>query len=221
MRRRVFRPRDLIIDNCEREAIVLSEADAPPVRWLEKQKDERVRECAKSRWWDVIPLSGGEATAPEPLCKLLRVATVDDLRAAVACAMPAGVTTLLELFPEISKEPFIIGRSLIAKSPIRSVRFRFERGDPTLTEQSVRRAEMIVVSFVERVVVSTEPANAQTALNEAVLALNSVVGAESSSGLSLAVDERDRLVEFLVEVAQTGGMRVRQRHDPTRKLRTW
>jgi hypothetical protein len=54
------------------------------MRWLEKQRDRRVRQCAHSRWWSVIPLSGGAATAPEQLSKLLRVATVDDLRAAVA-----------------------------------------------------------------------------------------------------------------------------------------
>jgi hypothetical protein len=135
--------------------------------------------------------------------------------------MPAGVTTLLELFPEIRQEPFIIGRSLIAKSPIRSVRFRFERGDPTLGEALVRSAEMHVVGFVERVIVATEPGTVRAALHEVVPALNTVVGVQGSSGVSLALDERDRLIAFLIEVAQTGGLPIPQLEDPTREWRTW
>lgn len=217
---RPLQPRDLIVDSCGREAIVLSRADTPAQRWIEKQKDPRVRDCSNSPWWNVIPLSGGTALSPEQLSKRIRVARRDDVRAAAACAMPAGMTLLVALFPEHQTAPFVIGRDLIAKSPIRSLRFRLERGDPRLAEASVRAAEMLVVDFVERVISATEPAVILAALREVVVALNGLLGGSTGPGASLSGDERDRLIAFLVDTAHARGLPVQDAEAATQACRT-
>jgi hypothetical protein len=219
-KQRPLRPRDLIADNLGREGIVEARLPAPSKARLEKMRDVRLRGCARSKWWSVIPLSGGSGAAPERYASLLREATVDDVRAAVACAMPAGVTTLLALFPEIQTEPFILGRVLLSKSPAHTWRSRFERGDAP-AEELVRPADRIIVAFVEQVIVTEDPAVAMSALRTAVLGLNTVIGTTERLKANLDEKDRARLLHFLLEVAQAGGLRLEASDDPTSGWRTW
>ena len=140
------------------------------------------------------------------------------MRCAAACATPAGVTLLLKLFPEIAKEPFIVGRTLLAKSPTHALRHRLGRPGPS--DAQLRRAELTLVGLVECAVAPTAPGALEAALREAVIVLNSVFGPGESS-LQLRTDERDRLLAFLSEIAEVAGLERAAAERATTEGRTW
>lgn len=215
---RALRPRDLVLDNLGSEAILVERAPVPSPKWLARQSDTRLRACGRARWWSVLWLSGGAGLAPERYSELVREATVADVRCAAACATPAGVTLLLKLFPEIAKEPFILGRTLLAKSPTHALRHRLGRPGPS--DAQLRRAELTLVGLVECAVTPAAPGAMEAALREAVIGLNSVFGPGESS-LQLRADERDRLLSFLSELAEVAGLEAAAAEHATSEGRTW
>ena len=174
--------------------------------------------------WSANPIRGyvravvRAGLAPERYSTLVREATVADVRCAAACATPAGVTLLLKLFPEIAKEPFIVGRTLLAKSPTHALRHRLGRPGPS--DAQLRRAELTLVGLVECAVAPTAPGALEAALREAVIVLNSVFGPGESS-LQLRTDERDRLLAFLSEIAEVAGLERAAAERATTEGRTW
>ncbi len=215
---RALRPRDLVLDNLGSEAILVERVKAPSPKWLARQSDTRLRACGRARWWSALWLSGGAGLAPERYSELVREATVADVRCAAACATPAGVTQLLQLFPEIRNERFIVGRTLLAKSPTHALRHRLGRPGPS--DAQLRRAELTLVSLVECAVAPAAPGVMETAMREAVVTLNSVFGPGDAS-LQLRAEERDRLLAFLREIAGAAGLEGATAERATTEGRTW
>lgn len=91
---------DLILDNYQREGIVLSRAQMPDKRWIQLQEDIRVRD-SDGPWWNVLPLDGGGVLVPEDLASFVRRATVDDLLRVVESDATDGNATLIHLFNEL------------------------------------------------------------------------------------------------------------------------
>jgi hypothetical protein len=97
-----LKPRDLIVDNWNRECIVVEQMKRPAVGWLSDQSDARMREMPDgTRWWLVLDVRGGAVTVPEPLARFLREATIEDAMRAVEYANAHALRTLGQLFPEV------------------------------------------------------------------------------------------------------------------------
>src|SRR3954469_3027650 len=96
-----LQPRDLIIDNWDRECIVAERSSKPTDKTLNLQMDSRMREMADAEWWSVIIVRGGAEVVPEPLVQFVRGATIEDAMRAVEYANEHGIRRLAELFPEL------------------------------------------------------------------------------------------------------------------------
>lgn len=83
------------------EAITVDVAPRPAASWLREQQDPRWREHADARWWNVLPLTGGAILVPEPLLRLIRAATRDDVMNAVNHGNEHARRTIAQLFPDI------------------------------------------------------------------------------------------------------------------------
>jgi uncharacterized protein YqcC (DUF446 family) len=96
-----LKPRDLIIDNWEREGIVVERAKRPAAGWLSDQTDRRVLALPTDTvWWSVLDVRGGGVLVPEPLAQFIREATIDDAMRAVEHANEHALRTIAQLFPE-------------------------------------------------------------------------------------------------------------------------
>jgi hypothetical protein len=96
-----LRPRDLIIDNWNREGIVIEQVKRPAAGWLADQDDTRIRALpADTSWWSVLPIIGGCVIVPEPLVQFVRQATIEDAMRAVEYANEPALRTIGSLFPE-------------------------------------------------------------------------------------------------------------------------
>jgi hypothetical protein len=96
-----LKPRDLIIDNRDREGIVVERTKRPTASWLADQWDSRLRALPPdTTWWTVLPMSGGAVIVPESLARFVREATVEDAMRAVACGNEHALRTIAQLFPE-------------------------------------------------------------------------------------------------------------------------
>jgi hypothetical protein len=96
-----MKPRDLIIDNRDREGIVVQKVKRPAASWLEDQTDSRVRAMpADTAWWSVLVIEGGSVIVAEPLTRFIREATVEDVMRAAEYANGHALRTLAVLFPE-------------------------------------------------------------------------------------------------------------------------
>jgi hypothetical protein len=96
-----LKPRDLIIDNLDREGIVVARQKRPAAGWLADQTDSRVRALpADTIWWSVLVIRGGSVIVAEPLAGFVREATVEDVMRAVEYANDHALRTLAFLFPE-------------------------------------------------------------------------------------------------------------------------
>ncbi len=72
-------PGDLVLDNHQRQGIVIQRIEPPDRDWLSIQSDRRIRELRFSgHWWQVLPLSGGSVSIPESLAVRVRASTLDD-----------------------------------------------------------------------------------------------------------------------------------------------
>lgn len=94
--------RDLIIDNNDREGIVVERVRKPSMKWIRDQADARVREVGATTWWHVLPMSGGSVIVPESLARRVRTATTEDVMRAIEHANFAAIRTLASLFPELT-----------------------------------------------------------------------------------------------------------------------
>ncbi len=96
-----FKPRDLIIDNHDREGIALHQTNRPAAGWLAEQRDGRLRGLPPdTTWWKVLPICGGSVIVPEPLAQFVREATIDDVMRAIEYANEPAMRTIAALFPE-------------------------------------------------------------------------------------------------------------------------
>jgi hypothetical protein len=96
-----LKPRDLIIDNWDRECIVVERVKRPAAGWLANQWDSRVQALpADTIWWSALVIRGGGVVIPEPLATLVREATLEDAMRAVEYANEQAVHTIASLFPE-------------------------------------------------------------------------------------------------------------------------
>src|SRR3954468_15639973 len=96
-----LKPRDLIIDNWDREGIVHQQVKRPAKGWLADQSDSRVQAMpADTIWWSVLDIRGGSVIVPEPLATFVREATVEDVMRAAEYANDYALRTLAFLFPE-------------------------------------------------------------------------------------------------------------------------
>jgi hypothetical protein len=96
-----LKPRDLIIDNFNREGIVVERAKRPTASWLADQDDVRLRALAADTvWWTVLPISGGAVIVPEPLAQFIREATIEDAMRAAEYANEHALRTIAQLFPD-------------------------------------------------------------------------------------------------------------------------
>ncbi len=96
-----LKPRDLIIDNWDRECIVVERVKRPAAGWLADQTDSRVLALpADTIWWSVLDIRGGGVLVPEPLAQFVREATIDDAMRAVEYANEYTLRTIGQLFPE-------------------------------------------------------------------------------------------------------------------------
>ena len=96
-----LKPRDLIIDNLNREGIVVERAKRPTASWLADQDDVRVRALpADTAWWKVLPIRGGAVIVPEPLAQFVREGTIEDAMKAVEGANEHALRTIAQLFPD-------------------------------------------------------------------------------------------------------------------------
>jgi hypothetical protein len=91
---------DLIIDNRDREGIVVSECEPPDAAWLKQQRDRRVLALGICKWWKVLPSTGGAVRVPEPLAKYLRPATLEDAQRYVQ-EWSQSYHSLVRLFPKL------------------------------------------------------------------------------------------------------------------------
>jgi hypothetical protein len=99
-----LKPRDLIIDNWGREAIVVERIPKPTSSWLADQTDSRMREVPfDTTWWKVLGIRGGAGAVAEPLAKFVREATIEDAMRAIEYANEAAMRTIASLFPEAVK----------------------------------------------------------------------------------------------------------------------
>ena len=85
------------IDDC----ILIAREPRPSAVWLAEQHDQRCRDHADSQWWSAMPLTGGLLLVPEPLLRLSRVATREDILTAVDHANHATRRRIASLFPDI------------------------------------------------------------------------------------------------------------------------
>jgi len=96
-----LKPRDLIIDNWERECIVVERVRRPAASWLADQTDSEVQTLpAEIVWWRVLDIRGGGVLVPEPLAQFVREATIEDAMRAVEYANDYALRTIGQLFPE-------------------------------------------------------------------------------------------------------------------------
>jgi hypothetical protein len=96
-----LKPRDLIIDNWDREGIVLKRVKRPAAGWLADQTDSRVRALPEDTvWWSVLDIRGGSVIVPEPLATFVREATLEDAMRAVEYANEHALRSIAFLFPE-------------------------------------------------------------------------------------------------------------------------
>jgi hypothetical protein len=103
-----LKPRDLIIDNWNREGIFVKRVRRPAVGWLADQTDERMRAVpSNAAWWSVLGIRGGCVLVPEPLVKFIRKATLEDARRAIEYANKAALRTIGSLFPEAVEAAFL------------------------------------------------------------------------------------------------------------------
>ena len=98
---RRFRPGDLVLDHRNEPGIVSGMAARPEAQWLAIQKDPRSRQHAVSRWWDVLPLSGGSIHVAEPILVPQGRPTEAQVREAHAAANDFGKWDLETLFPDM------------------------------------------------------------------------------------------------------------------------
>jgi hypothetical protein len=97
-----LKPRDLIVDNWDREGIVVEQLKRPAAGWLADQSDPRMREMPDgTTWWLVLDVRGGSVIVPEPLARFVREATIEDAMRAVEYANEHSLRTLGQLFPEL------------------------------------------------------------------------------------------------------------------------
>ena len=96
-----LKPRDLIIDNWDRESIVSERATRPSAKWLARQSDKRVDPLPpETVYWTVLPIRGGAVLVPEPLAQFVREATVEDAMRAAEHANEAALRAIARLFPD-------------------------------------------------------------------------------------------------------------------------
>jgi hypothetical protein len=96
-----LKPRDLIIDNWDRECIVVERVKRPAAGRLADQWDSRVQAVpADTIWWSALVIRGGGVLIPEPLATFVREATVEDATRAVEYANEHALHTIAGLFPE-------------------------------------------------------------------------------------------------------------------------
>lgn len=102
-----LKPRDLIIDNWDREGIVVQPAKRPASGWLADQTDSRVQSLpADTKWWAVLVIRGGEVIVPGPLARVVRQATIEDAMRAIEYANEHALRTIGHLFPEaVERDP--------------------------------------------------------------------------------------------------------------------
>jgi hypothetical protein len=95
-----LKPRDVIVDNWDREGIVVEQAERPAAGWLKDQQDSKVAALPPDTvWWRVLCIHGGAVIVPEPFARFVRQATIDDAMSAVACANANARRMIGQLFP--------------------------------------------------------------------------------------------------------------------------
>ena len=96
-----LKPRDLIIDNWDREGIVVERVEQPKASWLAGQTDSRMRGLPQETiWWIVLDVRGGAVIVPEPLAQFVREATIEDAMRAAEYANAHALRIIGQLFPE-------------------------------------------------------------------------------------------------------------------------
>jgi hypothetical protein len=96
-----LKPRDLIVDEFEREGIVFERTRPPSRKWISDQSDRRVRDLPDDTiWWHVLVVRGGSVILAEPLTTFVREATIEDAMRAVEYANEHVRRTIGQLFPE-------------------------------------------------------------------------------------------------------------------------
>ncbi|HEX6811334.1 MAG TPA: hypothetical protein VF384_06915 [Planctomycetota bacterium] len=70
-RDRALRPGMLVVDNHDRDGIVVASRPCPDAEWLAAQRDRRVLRHRQAAWWTIFPLSGGSVYAPSRLMRLV------------------------------------------------------------------------------------------------------------------------------------------------------
>ena len=94
--------RDVIIDNHEREGIVVERDKRPTDAWIRDQKDRRISSLSEDEvWWRVFPFAGGSVLVPQSLAVRLRTANYDDVMKAIDGANQHARRELAFIFPEV------------------------------------------------------------------------------------------------------------------------
>lgn len=95
----------IVVDNHHRRGIVCYQEACPDEKWISEQVDERIRQTPQaSKWWGIMPLTGGFVLCPESILRFQGQASYDDFIEAAEHANLEGRKTLAMIFPEFVKK---------------------------------------------------------------------------------------------------------------------